>query len=174
MKKLSLFCSALILASFPYIAPAEPTHQYSEFPSGTVYTRHPAKAVIDTRRDHRYRTRIRQAAKDKVNFASQYTISTWGCGTGCEMGVAVDAITGKVVWLPMTAYISFLTDPNWADEPDENEENPEVFNFRIDSNMLYIKAYPMEGGEAESEGNNEHIYVMKEGYFELLKSYKTQ
>lgn len=174
MKKLSLLMSMLVLTTFSYSVPAEPKHQYTEFPSGTVYTRHPAAAIIDTRKDHRFRTRIREAAKEKVNFASHYTLTTWGCGTGCEMGAAVDAITGKVVWLPMTAYIDVVSDPNWSEEPAENEENPEAFNFRIDSNMLYIKAYPMEGGETGTAENNEHIYLMKDGYFELLTSYKTQ
>lgn len=174
MKQLSLLCGALALAAFPYLSFAEPTHNYSEFPSGTVYKRHPAKPKLETRTDYRYKTRITEAAKAPVNFASHYTISTWGCGTSCEMGVAVDAITGKIHWLPMKAYISFISDPNWAEEPDENEENPEAFNYRIDSKMLYIKAFPLEGSEGETGKNNEHIYILKEDYFELLDSYKTQ
>lgn len=43
-----------------------------------------------------YRTRLREWATEKVNFAGHYILVTWGCGTGCVQIMFIDAKTGKV------------------------------------------------------------------------------
>ena len=126
----------------------------------------PAPAILVTQHDNDFRTRIRDAAKQPVNFANHYTISTWGCGTQCEQGVAVDALTGKVTWLPFTAVISFMTDPNWKDESSSVDE---IFNYKKSSNQLTIYAYN-EGGSGELY--NEHHYKMEDGEFKLISRSK--
>lgn len=45
----------------------------------------------------RYRTRIRQACSEGINFGGKYTLVSWGCGSPCQAGVLVDRITGKIV-----------------------------------------------------------------------------
>lgn len=50
--------------------------------------------------DKNFRTRIRNTQSQPVNFAGEYVLSTWGCGTSCLMGVAVSSRTGRVIALP--------------------------------------------------------------------------
>lgn len=48
-----------------------------------------------------YRTTIRYSVERAgINFAGKYSIAEWGCGTGCQDGVIVDADTGRVYRLP--------------------------------------------------------------------------
>lgn len=43
-----------------------------------------------------FRTNLRNAAKDGVNFAGNYALTYWGCGSSCGVGAIVDLKTGKV------------------------------------------------------------------------------
>jgi hypothetical protein len=43
-----------------------------------------------------FRTRIREGAKSKVEFAGHYTVPLFGCGSGCASFYIVDSISGKV------------------------------------------------------------------------------
>jgi hypothetical protein len=43
-----------------------------------------------------FRTRIREGAKEPVEFAGHYTVPRWGCGTLCNAFVIVDSISGSV------------------------------------------------------------------------------
>lgn len=48
-----------------------------------------------------FRTAIRYSVeKLGVNFAGRYSIAEWGCGSGCQNGVIVDADTGHIFPLP--------------------------------------------------------------------------
>ncbi len=49
-----------------------------------------------------YKTRINSSYKaNKVDFASYYITTIWGCGTGCITGVMVDVRDGKIYDLPL-------------------------------------------------------------------------
>jgi len=49
----------------------------------------------------RYRTVISgEYAKQEVNFANHYVVTTWGCGSGCVSGAMVDSRNGTVYPLP--------------------------------------------------------------------------
>jgi hypothetical protein len=56
-----------------------------------------------------------------VNFAGNYRVVLWGCGTSCESGAIVDAATGRVYDLPMSLEVGaqyrvdsrlFVADPS--------------------------------------------------------------
>ncbi len=48
-----------------------------------------------------YSTAIRYSVKyNGINFAGKYSIADWGCGSGCQDGVIVDADTGHIYLLP--------------------------------------------------------------------------
>jgi len=51
-----------------------------------------------------FRTKIMEGSTEGTNFADRYTLVTWGCGTECQTGVAIDRVTGKLYWLPTAAY----------------------------------------------------------------------
>lgn len=43
-----------------------------------------------------FRTRLKQAATEGVNFAGHYKIAVVGCGTGCTFGWVIDLTTGQI------------------------------------------------------------------------------
>lgn len=43
-----------------------------------------------------FRTNLRTAARDGVNFAGHYILTTWGCGTNCSQSAIIDARNGQV------------------------------------------------------------------------------
>ena len=43
-----------------------------------------------------FRTNLRNAAKEGVNFAGHYILTTWGCGTNCTQSAIIDARNGRV------------------------------------------------------------------------------
>jgi hypothetical protein len=48
-----------------------------------------------TRAAREFRTRLREAARDKPNFAGRFIGTTLGCGTECVQGAIIDARTGR-------------------------------------------------------------------------------
>lgn len=68
---------------------------FKDYAVEQVFTGAPAAAKITP--DWRsFRTRIREGAKSKVQFAGHYTVPAWGCGAGCVAFVVVDSISGRV------------------------------------------------------------------------------
>ena len=43
-----------------------------------------------------FRTRIREGWGKSANFAGHYVIITWGCGSGCRVGVVGNHLTGEI------------------------------------------------------------------------------
>jgi hypothetical protein len=54
------------------------------------------------KQDMVFRSRLRAAVKKQPNFAGNFVLETWGCGTSCLMGAAIDVATGKVVRIPFS------------------------------------------------------------------------
>lgn len=54
---------------------------------------------------------IVEARLNGPNYAGHYAVTTWGCGTECQTGVAIDLLTGVVTEFPTTSYgASFYPD----------------------------------------------------------------
>lgn len=60
-----------------------------------VYSGPTAEPIIGPD-DHSFRTRIGEGAREKVNFAGNSVITTFGCGGGCLMGYIINLETGEV------------------------------------------------------------------------------
>ena len=73
--------------------------QPQDFPAEAFTGRKAPVALLSTK-DRGYRTRLRDASMQRPNFAGHYVLTTWGCGTSCSMGAAIDVRTGRVIWLP--------------------------------------------------------------------------
>ena len=70
---------------------------FAEFPA---VVRHGAPAAIHqhTAQDRRYRTMLGTAAAAGPNFAGNYTIASWGCGSACVQWATIDAVSGRLTW----------------------------------------------------------------------------
>jgi len=77
--------------------------KFEQFPVKTVYGGKPHDPVLRTHLERMFRTSIREAVSEGVNFAGHYVIAVWGCGTGCIQFVVVDAVTGTIFDPPFHA-----------------------------------------------------------------------
>jgi hypothetical protein len=117
--------AALVLASG--IAWAEDAPDFTAYPGAAAYRGPDAAPVLATKEAREFRTMIRAAAREKPNFDGHYIVSTWGCGTDCEMGAIIDAITGKVMSLPVV-----------AGTPRDVADDDLHFAYRLDSRMIVM------------------------------------
>lgn len=101
-----------------------------------------------------YRTRLRDAAKGEVNFAGEYVLTTWGCGTTCLMGAVINAKSGEVHFLPGSICCWF-----------EAGEDVNPIDYRIDSNLIIFT-----GLLNEQDPIGTHYFEFSDGEFQLLKT----
>ena len=69
----------------------------SDYPVKTVYKGVAAKLDISDPDARMYRTRLTEALKEKPDFAGEYVMAMWGCGTNCRMYSFVNKRTGKLL-----------------------------------------------------------------------------
>lgn len=98
-----------------------------------------------------YRTRIREIAREPVNFAGAYSIGFWGCGTSCLYGAAVHHGTGAVIMLPGTVSGS------------DDDEGP--VDFQRDSRLVRLVGLVNEAGD-----RGHHYYELEGGRFRHVAS----
>jgi len=71
--------------------------KFEDFPSKKIFKGDlPAVDIYSSPSAREFRTALRYAAQSGPNFASHYTIATWGCGSSCQDGMVIDISTGKV------------------------------------------------------------------------------
>ena len=128
---------------------------FKDYPVSEVYKGANAPVVLK-RNDRTFRTELREASKEKPNFAGHYILTAWGCGTACLMGAAIDAATGKVYWWNFTICC-------WSLDVDYNFQPLE---FRRNSRLIVFS-----GARNEKEGDvGAHFYKFENGRFIHLHS----
>jgi len=94
IKYLFLTAMLLALASVGFAQSKTPTFERYAAKVETI------KNVKVNLKSHKYanmfRTNLRNAAKEGVNFAGHYILTTWGCGTNCSQTAVIDARSGRV------------------------------------------------------------------------------
>ena len=101
--------------------------RFGDFPAMANPPARNAPLVL-TSRDRQYRTRLRTAAAERPNFAGHYVLTTWGCGTECLYGAAVNLRTGRVTFLPFATCC-------FSEAPDGVEK---MIAFRQESSLLVL------------------------------------
>jgi hypothetical protein len=137
--------AALLAASG--IASAEDTPSFADYPGAPAYHGRNATPLLVTKEARQFRTMIRDGASQKPNFDGHYIVSTWGCGTDCETGAVIDAITGKVISLPVV-----------AGTPQGVADDDLHFAYRLDSRLIVLNGMireepPMGSHYFEFDGN---------------------
>jgi hypothetical protein len=90
-----IICALLLAGVAGWTQHKSARPNFKDYAVEQVYTGAPAAPKI-TRDWQSFRTRIREGARSKVEFAGHYTVPRWGCGTGCSTLIVVDSITGKL------------------------------------------------------------------------------
>jgi hypothetical protein len=98
-----------------------------------------------------FRTNLRNAAKEGVNFAGHYILTTWGCGTNCTQSAIIDARNGRVFFPDQLEGAGF----GFCDLPD----NTEPFVYKADSRLLVLSGF--KGGDLEKNNSRCGVYYVE-------------
>lgn len=98
-----------------------------------------------------FRTNLRNAAKEGVNFAGHYILTTWGCGTNCSQSAIIDARNGRVFFPSELEGAGF----GFCDLPDETE--PLV--YKANSRLLVLSGF--KGGDLDKENGRCGVYYLE-------------
>ena len=109
--------------------------EFKDYAVEQVYAGPPAAPII-TPNWRSFRTRIREGAKSKVQFAGRYTVPAWGCGAGCVTFVIVDSTSGKVY----DGFLVAMLPPEWE---EKHGFHPQL-EFHPNSRLLKITGCPGE------------------------------
>jgi hypothetical protein len=125
-------------------AAAEDVPKFAQF-AEKVYSGPSASVKLVTEEDRSFATRLRAAAKQPVNFAGHYILTTWGCGAECLGGAVIDARSGKVTFLPYSVCC-------WGEG--------EPFYYRRDSRLIVFS-----GVLNEESPKGAHFFELRDGVF---------
>lgn len=109
--------------------------RFEDYPVAVTFKGRNHPVVLDAN-SRTFRTRLREAGREKPNFADHFVVTTWGCGTGCVMGAIVDAAAGKVQWFPGTICCWY-----------EMDEEVEPVEFRRNSRLIILNGMINEKGD---------------------------
>jgi hypothetical protein len=159
----NLFSKRIFFILFAGIIMASPSAGQSKVPTFKSYgvpSVYQGKTVpIKWNKETRvYRTRLKEAAKEKVNFAGHYILTYWGCGAECLSVSTIDAKTGAVGGLPFSVCC-------WSVRDDVK-----TIDFRDDSRLIVIRGLR---NESEKDSPDDvHYYEYQNGRFKFIKTVK--
>jgi hypothetical protein len=156
MKRLA-FTYLLILIATSGVVAQYRTPRFADFRVSTKFSGRNAKPILD--KDAKvFRTRIGIAAKQKPNFAGEFIVGSWGCGSECLSGVVINARTGRVYQIPFTVCC-------WS-----YEDASEPVDFRNNSRLIVFSGTRDE--RPTNTRDDLHYYEFKNGRFRYLKTLK--
>lgn len=132
--------------------------RFKDYPVKTVYRGKNAPLLL-TGDARTFKTRLREALKGKPNFAGHYIVTTWGCGTGCQVGAMIDARTGKVYYLPFPVAQTY-----------EVDEDFRPVEFRLNSKLIIFSGFRVD----TDEDAGARFYKFENGRFKFLKFIKRE
>jgi hypothetical protein len=154
MNRLLIVIFLLALASEVFSQDRLP--HFKDYPVSEAYTGTNAPLVLKRGDDKMFRTRLREASREKPNFAGHYILTAWGCGTSCLMGAVIDAKTGRVYWWNFTVCC-------W---PIDVDDKFEPIEYRLNSSLIVFS-----GARNEKEDDvGAHFYKFDRGRFVHLRS----
>jgi hypothetical protein len=135
-------------------AAAQDAPSFADYPGAAAFHGRNAAPILATSDARHFRTTIRDGAQEKPNFDGHYIVTSWGCGTDCEMGAIIDAISGNVVSLPVVA-----GSPEGADAASTH------FDYRLESRLLV-----MHGMIREAPPMGSHYFAFDGTKLTLVKT----
>lgn len=118
--------------------------QYSVEINNATLSKRP---VLSTKLAKQYKTVITNAMPEPVNFAGQYRVVTWGCGTDCRGFAIINKVSGVTYTLPDVEFVAGVMG---------NEEAR--LQFKADSRLFIITGSKND----ENEGKFYYLWSGKE------------
>ena len=141
----------IFLMLFSFNAFAQKTPSFNQYSSKIEKAKTKTIDFSSHKNARTFRTNLKNALKDGVNFAGHYILTTWGCGTNCSDSAIIDARSGKVFFPKELEGAGF----GFCELNDETE--PLV--YKSNSRLLVLSGF--KGGDLNSEKTACGIY-----YFE--------
>ena len=152
-----VFTFVFLLTSVAALSQQAP--KFEAYRVSNIYNGKNARAKLD-KDTYMFRTRIRNAARQKRDFAGEYVLAQWGCGASCRIIVAINVRTGNVYGVPFSVCC-------WTIAPDIN---PVI--YRLNSRLMSFAGLRNES-EKDSE-DDIHYYELRNGKFRFIKTVKRQ
>lgn len=137
-----LWIAAVLSLGASGLAHAQSTNSLFDQYKKSIRVSFPNHPIRFDKESIQYRTRLRAAYSARVNFAGQYVVVSWGCGTGCLAGGIVDKVSGRARLLPWSIQYCCYDEDTDTSPPD----NLELIQVRADSKLIILNGVLMEEG----------------------------
>lgn len=97
-----------------------------------------------------FRTALRNAAKEGINFAGHFVLTSWGCGSSCTVGAIINGKTGEV-------FFPKQLDGFWWQFWNGDPSNP--VGFQKNSRLLMFLGFEPGDYNGERRRYGYHIYL---------------
>ena len=149
----------------------KPAPRFQDYPAILTFFGTNASARLVSPADRNFRTMLKNGSAEKPNFAGDYIVVRWGCGSGCAKGAVINARTGAVAWLPHLV--------SECVQQCKDFDDKEWIDFRPDSKLLILNGLlGTEPGRRAIDKNDgksgSFYYLFENGKFRLLYSKKAE
>ncbi len=151
MKLKIVLLTTLFLAFSLSVSAQSPTPTFTRYTVKVEKIRNVRVNLKSHKNANMFRTNLRNAAKEGVNFAGHYILTTWGCGTNCSQSAIIDARNGRVFFPGQLEGAGF----GFCELPDDIE--PMV--HKADSRLLILNGF--KGGDLSVENSPCGIYYLE-------------
>jgi hypothetical protein len=151
MKIKIVLLTAFFLAVSLSVSAQSPTPTFTQYAAKVERINNVKVNLRSHKNANMFRTNLRNAAKEGVNFAGHYILTTWGCGTNCSQSAIIDARNGKVFFPRELEGAGF----GFCELPDDTE--PIV--TQADSRLLILNGF--KGGDLSVENAPCGIYYLE-------------
>lgn len=151
---------------------AQTLPKFSDYPA-KVYTGKAAPLDYKSNPSAKlFKTRIKDSLRQPTpDFAGNYSITSWGCGTSCVSSVMTDRTTGKVYGIDELAYNVTKKAPESCQDIPESQMNiPSDYLTKANSLLMIEQQYcKTDDNGKEIFLNNYLLWHEKTKTFTLLK-----
>jgi len=109
--------------------------EFSDYPAGPLFAGRPAVPILATRLQRMFKSHFRFGVHEQPNFAGQYKIVEWGCGSPCLRFAIADLKTGAVYDPPFDS-----VGPDFSQPGRTNSDWGLI--YRVDSRLLVAQGCP--------------------------------
>jgi hypothetical protein len=139
--------------------------RFEDYPVTENWNPPPAPLKLTTRSERMFKTRLTEAAKEPPNFAGQYRITYWGCGSNCSASALVDLATGDVIPPPLAKsngagwerWIMCTACFEGADD-----------EFHLNSRLMIVRCGLNYSEQLQKNVPDTYYFVLEHGHFRQL------
>ena len=149
--RIRMVLPAALFLAFSSVAFAQSTPTLRQYAAKVEKVKNVRVNLKSHKNANMFRTNLRNAAKEGVNFAGHYILTTWGCGTNCSQSAIIDARNGRV-FFPRELEGAGL---GFCELPDETESKV----FQADSRLLIFSGF--KGGDLDKKEGRCGVYYLE-------------